>query len=401
MKVLVLNCGSSSIKYQLFNMTDDADVLAKGLLERVGLDNSILSHQSKGKEKIKIIKPVADHTIGIDLILGTLMDPKIGVIKDKYEIDVVGHRVVHGGEKFCSSVLITQEIIDEMEECSDLAPLHNPANLKGIYAIQKLLPEISQCGVFDTAFHQTMEEHVFLYGIPYSLYEKHKIRRYGFHGTSHGFVAHKACEILGVNIGNLKIITCHLGNGASVAAIKNGKSYDTSMGLTPVEGLLMGTRSGDFDLGALLFLMEKEHLNTKQASELINRKSGIIGISGISSDMRDIEEAAEKGIHRAQLALKMYDYRVKKYIGAYAAAMGGVDLIIFTGGIGENAGITREGIIKGLEFLGIDFNYELNCCVRGKDTVLTNKGSKVKVMVITTNEELVIAHEAMKTLSIT
>jgi acetate kinase len=399
MKVLVLNCGSSSIKYQLFNMNTDADVLAKGLLERVGMDNSILTHQSKGKDKNKTVQPIKDHTAGINLILETLMNPKYGVLNDKHEIDVVGHRVVHGGEKFSGSVLITQDVIDNMEACSDLAPLHNPANLKGIYAMQKLLPDIPQCGVFDTAFHQTMQEHVYLYGIPYELYEKHKIRRYGFHGTSHGYVAGKACNILGSDIKNLKIITCHLGNGASIAAIKNGKSFDTSMGLTPVEGLIMGTRSGDFDLGALLFLMEKEHLNTKQASDLINRKSGMIGISGISSDMRDIEEAAEKKNKRAQLALDMYDYRVKKYIGAYAAAMGGVDLIIFTGGIGENAGSTREGIIKGLEFLGIDFNYELNCCVRGKDVVLTNEGSKVKVMVITTNEELVIAQEAMKTIS--
>jgi acetate kinase len=399
MKVLVLNCGSSSIKYQLFNMADEADVLAKGLLERVGMDNSILSHQSKGKDKIKTVQPIADHTEGINLILETLMNPKYGVIKDKHEINVVGHRVVHGGEKFSGSVLITSEVIEKMEECSDLAPLHNPANLKGIYAMQKLLPEISQCGVFDTAFHQTMEEHVFLYGIPYELYEKHKIRRYGFHGTSHGYVAKKACDILGVNMQDLKIITCHLGNGASIAAIKNGKSLDTSMGLTPVEGLIMGTRSGDFDLGALLFLMEKENLNTKQASDLINRKSGMIGLSGVSSDMRDIEEAAEKGNKRARLALDMYNYRVKKYIGAYTAAMDGVDLIIFTGGIGENAVGTRMGVIKGMEFLGIDFNYELNCCTRGKDALLTNKDSKVKVMVITTNEELVIANEAMKTMS--
>jgi acetate kinase len=399
MKVLVLNCGSSSIKYQLFNMANNADVLAKGLLERVGMDNSILTHQSIGKDKIKTVQPIGDHTAGINLILETLMHPKNGVLKDKHEIDVVGHRVVHGGEKFSGSVLITQDVIDMMEECSDLAPLHNPANLKGIYAMQKLLPEISQCGVFDTAFHQTMEEHVFLYGIPYELYEKHKIRRYGFHGTSHGYVAKKACDILGVNIQDMKIITCHLGNGASIAAIKNGKSFDTSMGLTPVEGLIMGTRSGDLDLGALLFLMEKENMSTKQASDLVNRKSGMIGLSGISSDMRDIEEAAEKGNKRARLALDMYDYRVKKYIGAYAAAMGGVDLIIFTGGIGENAVGTRKGVIKGLEFLGIDFNHDVNCCSRGKDVLLTNKGSKVKVMAITTNEELVIANEAMKTIS--
>ncbi len=398
MKVLVLNCGSSSIKYQLINMANGTDVLAKGLLERVGMDNSELTHQSKDKDKVKTIQPVKDHTVGINLILEALLNPEHGVIKDKYEIDVVGHRVVHGGEKFSGSVLITQEIIDKMEECSDLAPLHNPANLKGIYAIQKLLPELKQCGVFDTAFHQTMPEHVYLYGIPYEMYEKHKVRRYGFHGTSHGFVSQKACDILGVDIKTQKIITCHLGNGASIAAIKDGKSYDTSMGLTPVEGLIMGTRCGDLDLGALLFLMEKENLDLKKASDLINKQSGMIGLSGVSSDMRDIEQKAENGNHRARLALDMYNYRVKKYIGAYAAAMGGVDLIIFTGGIGENAGTTREGVMKGLEFLGIDFNYELNSKTRGVDMMLTNENSKVKVMAITTNEELVIAIEAMKTI---
>lgn len=398
MKVLVLNCGSSSIKYQLFNMADNADVIAKGLVERVCLDHSILTHQPKNSDKVKIVTTVPDHTAGINLILETLMHKDHGVIKDKNEINVVGHRVVHGGEKFSGSVLITQEIIDKMEECSDLAPLHNPANLKGIYAITELLPDVPQCGVFDTAFHQTMPEHVYLYGIPYELYETYKIRRYGFHGTSHGYVAKKACKLLGLDIKQQKIITCHLGNGASIAAIKNGESYDTSMGLTPVEGLLMGTRCGDFDLGALLFLMEKEKLDVKQTSELINKKSGMIGLSGISSDMRDIEEAAEKGNQRAILALEMYNYRVKKYIGAYAAAMGGVDLIIFTGGIGENADTTREGVIKGLEFLGIDFDYQLNIGVRGKDILLTRENSKVKVMAITTNEELVIATEAMKTM---
>ncbi|HNX07065.1 MAG TPA: acetate kinase, partial [Bacteroidales bacterium] len=294
---------------------------------------------------------------------------------------------------------ITQEIIDKMEECSDLAPLHNPANLKGIYAIQKLLPDIKQCGVFDTAFHQTMPEHTYLYALPYELYDKYKVRRYGFHGTSHGFVSQKACKLLGLKFEETKIITCHLGNGASIAAIKNGKSFDTSMGLTPVEGLIMGTRCGDLDLGALLFLMEKEKLDIKQANALINKKSGMIGITGVSSDMRDIEDAANKGNKRAALALKMYNYRVKKYIGAYAAGMEGVDLIIFTGGIGENAVNTREGVMQGLEFLGVDFDYELNKVSRGKDIMLTKPESKVKVMVITTNEELVIANEAIKTIS--
>ncbi len=399
MKVLVLNCGSSSIKYQLINMAENNDVLAKGLLERVGNDNSELTHQPKGKEKVKTVQPVKDHTVGINLILDALMHPEHGVIKDKYEIDVVGHRVVHGGEKFSGSVLITQEVIDNMEECSDLAPLHNPANLKGIYAIQNLLPELKQCGVFDTAFHQTMPEHVYLYGLPYAIYEKHKIRRYGFHGTSHGFVAQKACNILGVDIETMKIITCHLGNGASIAAIKNGKSYDTSMGLTPVEGLIMGTRCGDLDSGALLFLMQKENLSLPKTNDLINKLSGMVGLSGVSSDMRDIMQAADNGNKRARLALDMYNYRVKKYIGAYAAAMGGVDLIIFTGGIGENGVQTREGVMEGMEFLGIDFNSELNQTTCGVDMLLTRENSKVKVMAITTNEELVIAIESIKVIN--
>jgi len=399
MKVLILNCGSSSIKYQLIKMNDDADLLAKGLLERVGMENSELTHLPKGKDKVVSIQPVHDHTVGINLILEALLHPEHGVIKDKYEIDVVGHRVVHGGEKFSGSVLITQDVIDKMEECSDLAPLHNPANLKGIYAIQKLLPEVKQCGVFDTAFHQTMPEHTFLYALPYEMYEKHKVRRYGFHGTSHGYVAQKACKFLGLNINDINIITCHLGNGASIAAIKKGKSYDTSMGLTPVEGLIMGTRCGDLDLGAILFLMEKENLDIKKTNDLINKKSGMIGISGVSSDMRDIESAAKQGNKRANLALEMYNYRVKKYIGAYAAGMGGVDLIIFTGGIGENACTTRAGVMKGLEFMGIDFDFELNSGLRGKDAVLTKPESKTKVMVVTTNEELVIAIEAIKTIN--
>jgi acetate kinase len=379
-------------------MDAEPDVMAKGLLERVGLNDSELSHQPKNKDKVKLIQDVPDHQVGIDLILKTLLHPEYGVIKDKSEIHAVGHRVVHGAEKFSGSVEITQEIIDKMEECSDLAPLHNPANLKGIYAMRKLMPDVRQCGVFDTAFHQTMPEHVFMYGLPYEIYEKHKIRRYGFHGTSHRFVSQKAADMLGKDIKDLKIITCHLGNGASIAAVKNGKSYDTSMGLTPVEGLLMGTRCGDLDLGAMLFLMEKEGLDTKKANNLINKTSGVVGISGISFDMRDIEKASAEGNARATLALDMYNYRVKKYIGAYAAAMDGVDVIVFTGGIGENAGTTRRGVIKGLEFMGIDFDYEMNEPLRGKDAILTREGSKVKVMVLTTNEELVIALDTLEIL---
>jgi acetate kinase len=396
MKILVLNCGSSSIKYQLLDMSKNADVLAKGLLERVGIKDSELTHQPKDKEKYKLVQDIPDHTVGIDLILKTLLSTEYGVIKSLNEIHAVGHRVVHGGEKFSGSVEITQEIIDKMEECIPLAPLHNPANLKGIYAIQKLMPEVKQCGVFDTAFHQTMPEHVYLYALPYEMYEKHKVRRYGFHGTSHGYVARKACKILGKDIEKMKIITCHLGNGASIAAIKNGKSYDTSMGLTPVEGLIMGTRCGDLDLGAYKFIIDKENLTIEQADSMINKKSGMLGISGVSSDMRDIENAEKEGNNRAKVSLKMYSYRVKKYIGAYAAAMGGVDLIIFTGGIGENADTTREDVCSDMEFMGVDFDFSINKGLRGTDKIISKENSKVMVMVITTNEELVIALDTEK-----
>jgi len=398
MKILVLNCGSSSIKYQLMDLTNEADVLAKGLLDRVGLENSLLNHKPKDKEPFKHVQTVKDHITGINLIIEALTSPEHGVIKSTSEIDAVGHRVVHGGEKFSGSVIITQEIIDKMEECIDLAPLHNPANLQGIYAITKILPNTSQCGVFDTAFHQTMPEHVYLYGLPYEMYEKHKVRRYGFHGTSHGFVAKKACDILGMDFNKSKIITCHLGNGASIAAIKDGKSYDTSMGLTPVEGVIMGTRCGDLDLGAFLYIMEKEKLDIKAANILINKRSGMMGITGISSDMRDIELEAEKGNERAKLALTMYAYRVKKYVGAYAAAMEGVDLMIFTGGIGENDAVTRESVCKGLSFMGVEFNEDANRGLRGADAVISKENSRVKVMTITTNEELVIALETAELL---
>jgi len=400
MKILILNCGSSSIKYQMLDMSKNADLLAIGLLDRVGLKDSELTHKAKDKEKYKINKDIENHTIGIDLILKTLMDPVYGVIKDKNEIAAVGHRVVHGGDKFSGSVLITQEVIDKMEECVDLAPLHNPANLKGIYAMQKLLPEVPQCGTFDTAFHQTMPEHSYMYAIPFEFYNKYKIRRYGFHGASHKYVSEKAAEVLNKDYKELKIITCHLGNGASIAAIKNGKSIDTSMGLTPVEGLIMGTRCGDLDIGVLLYLMEKEKLDIGAANNLVNKKSGMLGISGISSDLRDIESAAWlKKNKRAQLSLDMYVYRIKKYIGAYSAAMGGVDVIIFTGGVGENGWEIREDICKDFEYLGIDFNFEINKNLRGKISELTNIDSKVKVMLIPTNEELVIAKDTLKILS--
>ncbi len=399
MKILVLNCGSSSIKYQLLDMDNNADVLAKGLLERVGINDSELKHHAKGKDTYKLVQDVPNHEIGVDLILKTLLHPEYGVIKDKNEITAVGHRVVHGGEKFSGSVNITQEIIDKMEECVDLAPLHNPANLKGIYAMQKILPEIPQCGVFDTAFHSTMPDFVYMYALPYEMYDKYKVRRYGFHGTSHRFVSRKACEILGIKYEAQKIITCHLGNGASIAAIKDGKSFDTSMGLTPVEGLIMGTRCGDLDMGAMLFMMEKENMDTKKTNNFINKVSGMVGISGVSSDMRDIWKAANNGNKRAKLALDMYIYRIKKYVGAYAAAIGGVDLIIFTGGIGENDFDVRAGVCKNMEFMGIDFDFEKNHGLKCKDEVLTKPGSKVKVMSIATNEELVIALDTLEIIS--
>jgi acetate kinase len=391
MKILVLNCGSSSIKYQLIDMSNNADLLAKGLLERISMENSELNHYPKNKDKFKLIKHIPDHQTGINLIINTLKDPVHGVIKNENEIYAVGHRVAHGGENFKESVRVTEAVKADIEKCIELAPLHNPANLKGITSIEALLPKVPQVAVFDTSFHQTMEPYAYLYGIPYEYYEKYRIRRYGFHGTSHKYVAQKACNILGINIENVNIITCHLGNGASVAAIKKGKSVDTSMGFTPIEGLIMGTRCGDVDLGITLFLAEKEDLSIKETNDLFNKRSGMIGITGLSFDMRDIEKAADEGNQRAKIALEMYNYRVKKYIGAYAAAMGGVDLIIFTGGIGENACTTRQGVISNLEFLGIDFDFEKNKGLRGTDALLTKENSKTKVMVITTNEELVIA----------
>ena len=376
-------------------MTNNNDVLAKGLLERVGIKDSELKHQAKGKDTYKLVQDVPNHETGVDLILRTLLHPEHGIIKSKNEITAVGHRVVHGGEKFSGSVRITQEIIDKMEECVDLAPLHNPANLKGIYAMQKLLPEVPQCGVFDTAFHSTMPDYVYMYALPYEMYDKLKVRRYGFHGTSHRFVSLKACEILNVKYEDQKIITCHLGNGASIAAIKNGKSFDTSMGLTPVEGLIMGTRCGDLDLGAMFFIMEKENMDIKKANNYINKVSGMVGISGVSSDMRDIWNAANDGNKKAKLALDMYIYRVKKYVGSYAAAMGGVDIVIFTGGVGENDFDVRAGVCENMEFMGIDFDSEKNQGLKSKDTILTKPNSKVKVMTVCTNEELVIALDTL------
>ena len=399
MIVLVLNCGSSSIKYQVIDMSNGSTLLAKGLVERVGLADGILTHKPEGKEKYEVFEPIPDHNVGINLILETLVDKKVGVIKSLNDIVAVGHRVAHGGEFFTESSLIDERVKSEIEKCIELAPLHNPANLKGILSMEKLLPGVPQVAVFDTSFHQTMPNFSYLYAIPYEYYEKYKIRRYGFHGTSHKYVAQKACKILGKDFNSLKIITCHLGNGASVCAIKHGKSVDTSMGFTPVEGLIMGTRSGDVDPGVLLFLAEKENLSIKQVNDVINKKSGVQGISSLSSDMRDLENAAADGNERAKLALDMYYYRVKKYVGAYAAVMDGVDLIIFTGGIGENDDNIRAHVSEAIDFMGVDFDAEANKGVRGKDKILTKPDSRVTVMSITTNEELVIATDTARIVS--
>ncbi len=397
MKILVLNCGSSSIKYQLIDMANNAELLAKGLLERVGLKDSEFKHQPKGKDPYMLIQDVKNHEIGINMILKALLDPNHGVIQSVNDIIAVGHRVAHGGENFSASALITDEVKKNIEEVIELAPLHNPANLKGIVSMEKLVPTVPQVAVFDTAFHQTIPPHAYMYGLPYELYKKDKIRRYGFHGTSHKYVFEKACDSLFMRKDHVKAITCHLGNGASIAAIKNGRSIDTSMGLTPVEGLIMGTRTGDLDLGALLYIMNKKGLSLDDANNLINKKSGILGVSGVSYDMRDVENAAwNEGNKRAQLALDMYVYRIIKYIGAYAAAMGGVDLIVFTGGVGENGPETREEILKDLEFLGVTFDVEKNTGLRGNLEMISKQESKVKVMVVPTNEELVIAHDTLK-----
>ncbi len=398
MKVLVLNCGSSSIKYQLFNIEQE-ELLAKGIIEKIGLENSIVKNERFDGKKVKLELHIDNHQTGIEKVLSILTSEENGSLSDLNEIGAIGHRVVHGGEEFNSSVLITDEVVKKMEECIDLAPLHNPPNLVGIAAMKALLPEVPQVGVFDTAFHQSIPPKAYHYGIPYELYEKYGIRRYGFHGTSHRYVSKRACEFLGKDYSTQKIITCHLGNGASIAAIKNGKSVDTSMGLTPIEGLIMGTRSGDLDLGAMFYIMDKENLDIAGASALVNKKSGMLGISGVSSDMREVEEAHVKGHERAALALDMYHYRVKKYIGSYAAAMGGVDIIVFTGGIGENGPETREEICKGFEFLGLEFDTNKNDGSRGKEIEISAANSKVKTVIIPTDEELVIAQDTYKIVS--
>ncbi len=395
MKIIVLNCGSSSIKYQLFDMPS-ADVVAKGLVDKIGLKGASIKHTRNDGTVLKLEGEILDHQAGIEHVLAILTHKDYGSIADLAEIGAVGHRVVHAGEKYNGSVAITPEVISALEECIDLAPLHNPPNLEGIYAITNLLPQLPQVGVFDTAFHQTMPEYAFLYGIPYSLYEKYKVRRYGFHGSSHRFVSKRAAEILGKDIKDLKIISCHLGNGASIAAIDGGKSVDTSMGMTPVEGLVMGTRCGDIDAGAVLYIADKEETSIPFTNTLLNKHSGMLGISGVSSDMRDVEKAAEEGNQRAKTALDIYHYRIRKYIGSYAAAMGGADVVIFTGGVGENGWETREECLKGFEFMGMHLSKERNTKVRGKETILTTDDSKVTAMVIPTNEELVIAQDTFE-----
>jgi acetate kinase len=394
MKILVLNCGSSSIKYKLFNM-DTRSVMVSGGVEKIGLPDSFLQIKLASGEKVKIEQAMPEHTVGIQLILNSLVDEKIGCIASLDEVQAVGHRVVHGGEKFNKSVLITPEVKEMIIKCIELAPLHNPANLKGIEAIEQALPGVPQVAVFDTAFHQTMPDEAYMYAIPYELYEKYAIRRYGFHGTSHRYVSARVCEYLGLDPKNTKIITAHIGNGGSCTAVLNGESVDTSMGLTPLEGLMMGTRAGDMDLGAATYIMEKENLTTAEFSNLMNKKSGLMGVSGVSSDARDIENAVQQGNQRADLARRMFIYRVKKYIGAYAAAMNGVDVIVFTGGIGENDAYVRAEVTKGLTYLGVDFDESKNK-VRGEEAILTTPESKVKVCIIPTDEEWMIASDTQE-----
>ncbi len=391
MNVLVINCGSSSLKYQLINMNDES-ALAKGLVERIGIEGSVLKHEKEGLDKVVIEEVLKDHKDAINLVLKTLVDSNYGAVKSLEEIDAVGHRVVHGGEKFAGSVLITDDVIEAMKECIVLAPLHNPPNIIGIEACQELLPNVPMVGVFDTAFHQTMPPVSYIYPLPYELYEEDKIRRYGFHGTSHKYVSERVAALTGKSLEGTKIVTCHLGNGASLTAIKDGKSFDTSMGMTPLEGLVMGTRCGDIDPAIVTFLMTKKNMTAEEVDNLMNKKSGVLGISGVSSDFRDIEGEAEKGNKRAQLALDKFEYIVKKYIGSYAAAMEGIDVLVFTAGLGENSAPARKMICKGLEFLGIEIDDEKNN-IRGKEAEISKDSSRVKIYVIPTNEEVMIARD--------
>ena len=393
-----MNCGSSSIKYKLFDMQSN-EVLAQGGIEKIGLKGSFLKFPLPNGDKVVLEGEILEHQAGIEYILGVLTSKKYGVIESLDEIDAVGHRVVHGGEMFNSSVRINDEVIAKMEECIELAPLHNPPNLAGIYAVKELMGDIPQVGVFDTAYHQTMPAEAYMYGLPYSLYEKYSIRRYGFHGTSHRYVSRKACEILGVPYENQRIISAHIGNGGSLAAIKDGKSIDTSMGMTPVEGLLMGTRSGDVDAGIISYVMEKENIGPQAISTLVNKHSGLLGISGVSSDMREIKASIEDGNERAKLAVDIFEYRIKKYVGAYAAALGGVDILLFTGGIGENNSSTREAVCKDMEYMGIKLDYDKNNEIHGDEAVISTPDSKVTVMIVPTDEEFMIASDTMDIVS--
>ena len=393
MKILVLNCGSSSIKYALYNM-DDQSVITSGGIEKIGLPDSFIKYKYNG-EKFQIDRPIEEHTAGVQFIFEVLTTGQHAVLKSLNELGAVGHRMVHGGERFNKSVVLTPKVMEEFAKCNDLAPLHNPANIKGVNAVSALLPEIPQVGVFDTAFHQTMPDYAYMYALPYSLYKEHGVRRYGFHGTSHRYVSQRVCEYLGIKTEESRIITCHIGNGASIAAVKNGKCVDTSMGLTPLEGLIMGTRSGDIDAGAVTFIMDKLNLDTKGISNLLNKQSGLAGVSGGSSDFRDILKGIEEGNDRARLAKEMYTYRIKKYIGEYAAAMGGVDVILFTGGAGENQWEVREGATKGLEFMGVEVDPAKNRACRATEAVISTDDSKVTVCVIPTDEELMIALDTM------
>lgn len=398
MKILVLNCGSSSIKYQLFDMTTK-EVLAQGGIEKIGLKGSFLKLTASDGNKVILEKDIPEHQTGVEFILNVLTSKENGCLKSLKEIDAVGHRVVHGGEKFNASVKIDNAVIKQIEDCIELAPLHNPSNLVGIRAIEKALPGIPQVAVFDTAFHQSMPPMAYIYGLPYSYYEKYGIRRYGFHGTSHRYVSKRACEILGVRYEDQKIITAHIGNGASITAIKNGHSIDTSMGMTPVDGLLMGTRSGEIDAGVLTFISEKEHLGAQKISALLNKKSGVLGVSGVSSDMRELSAAVREGNKRAILAMDMFNYRIKKYVGSYAAVLGGLDLLVFTGGVGENQDSTRSAVCKNMEFMGIKIDESINSGLHGKEMVISTPDSKVTVIVVPTNEELMIASDTLDILS--
>lgn len=394
MKILVLNCGSSSIKYKLYDMTDES-VLAQGGVERIGLDEAFIKVKLDNGEKKKIMADLPTHKEGVELVFKCLLDPDFGAIKSLDEIGAVGHRIVQGGDLFEKSCLVNEGVEAGIESLCDLAPVHNAGHLKGIRAVDHLMPNVPQVTVFDNAFHSTMPAHAYLYAVPYELYEKYHVRRYGFHGTSHRYVSHRVAELMGKDIKDLKIITCHIGNGASVAAIKDGKVIDTSMGLTPLAGVMMGSRSGDIDPSAVTYIMDKLHLQPQEMADFLNKKSGVLGITGISSDMRDIEEAAKNGNERAQLALRMYNYRIKKYIGSYAAAMGGVDVIVWTAGVGENQISTRMEACSGLEFLGVKMDEEANNC-RGEEKLISAPDSKVQVWVVPTDEEIVIARDTME-----